>query len=71
MRTMNQQYPVPSEFAERAWIDSARYKETYQRSVTENEAFWAEIAERLDWSQFPERVKDVSYRKEDLHIRWF
>ncbi|MDX1555334.1 MAG: acetate--CoA ligase [Xanthomonadales bacterium] len=68
---MSEKYPVPSEFAARAWIDSEQYERIYQSSIDDNEAFWQETAGRIDWVQFPERIKDVSYRKEDLHIRWF
>ncbi len=68
---MNQTYPVPTEFEERAWIDSPEYDRAYKQSIDDNEAFWAKTAERLDWVRFPERIKDVSFGKDDLHIRWF
>ncbi|WP_375206272.1 acetate--CoA ligase [Hyphococcus sp.] len=35
------------------------------------EAFWADVAKRLDWSKSFTKVKDVSYDANDLHIRWF
>ena len=35
------------------------------------EAFWADVAKRLDWSISFTKVKDVSYDANDLHIRWF
>jgi acetyl-CoA synthetase len=43
----------------------------YRRSVEDNESFWAEQAERLDWIKPFTKVKDVSFAKDDLHIRWF
>ncbi|MDE0410213.1 MAG: acetate--CoA ligase, partial [Alphaproteobacteria bacterium] len=35
------------------------------------EGFWAEQAGRLDWIRPFTKVKDVSWAKDDLHIRWF
>jgi acetyl-CoA synthetase len=43
----------------------------YRRSVEDNESFWAEQAQRLDWIKPFTKVKDVSFAKDDLHIRWF
>ncbi len=68
---MSKIHEVPAEFAKRAHIDAAKYEEMYRRSVEDNEAFWAEQAERIDWIRPPGKVKDVSFDKDDLHIRWY
>lgn len=52
-------------------INEQDFKKMYQRSVHDNEDFWAEQAQRLDWSKPFTKVKDVSFAKDDLHIRWF
>jgi acetyl-CoA synthetase len=52
-------------------INEAQYEAMYTRSVEDNEGFWAEQAKRLDWIKPFTRVKDVSFAKDDLHIRWF
>ncbi|MDD5591417.1 MAG: acetyl-coenzyme A synthetase N-terminal domain-containing protein, partial [Dehalococcoidales bacterium] len=42
-------YP-PEELAKNAYVKSmAEYKEIYQKSIDDPEAFWAEKAEQLDW----------------------
>jgi acetyl-CoA synthetase len=64
-------YPVSAETKKRALIDAAGYEEMYQRSVEDNEAFWAEQAQRIDWIKPFTQTKDVSFAKDDLHIRWF
>ena len=64
-------YPVPEAVKSRALIDDAGYQQMYERSVSDNEAFWAEQAQRIDWIKPFTKIKDVSYAKEDLHIRWF
>ncbi len=68
---MSQVYPVKSVVSARALVDSAGYEEMYARSVNDNENFWAEQAQRVDWIKPFSKVKDVSYAKDDLHIRWF
>jgi len=52
-------------------VDAAEYEKIYRRSIEENEAFWADVAKRLDWVRFPTRIKDVSFDRSDLHIRWY
>jgi len=68
---MSEIHPVPAEVAERALIDKAKYDAMYARSIEANEEFWAEQAARVTWMQPFTQVKDVSYAKDDLHIRWF
>jgi acetyl-CoA synthetase len=64
-------YPVNDEVRARALIDAAGYEKMYARSVEDNEAFWAEQADRIDWIKPFTKVKDVSYARDDVHIRWF
>ena len=52
-------------------VDQKQYQKLYRQSVDDNEAFWAEQARMLDWSKPSTKVKDVSFAKDDLHIRWF
>ena len=35
------------------------------------EAYWSEVAKRIDWIEPFTKVKDVSFDAADLHIRWF
>ncbi|MFN3959587.1 MAG: acetate--CoA ligase [Parvularculaceae bacterium] len=68
---MSEIIPVKPAAAERAFWTRESYERAYSRSIESPEAFWAEIAERLDWVTFPTRIKDVSFRKEDFRIRWY
>ncbi|WP_347358429.1 acetate--CoA ligase [Bdellovibrio sp.] len=63
-------YPVDAEVAKKALINEAKYKEMYEHSINDNEAFWAEQAERLDWIKKWDKVKDVSFKK-PVHIKWY
>ncbi len=64
-------YKVPDSVKQRALIDKAKYEAMYAKSVEDNEGFWAEQAKRIDWIKPFTKVKDVSYAKDDLHIRWY
>ena len=64
-------YPVPEELAKTAWADKTSYQAMYRASIEDPEAFWGEHGKRIDWIKPYTEVKDVSYDKDDLHIRWF
>ena len=64
-------HPVPAGFANSQSITAEQYRHDYRRSIEQPEVFWGEIAKRLDWMRFPNRIKDVSFQLEDFRIRWF
>jgi acetyl-CoA synthetase len=68
---MAKTYKVDAANAKHAWIDADRYEEMYRHSIENNEDFWAEQAECVDWIKPFTKVKDVSFAKDDLHVRWY
>jgi acetyl-CoA synthetase len=68
---MSKLHKVDPEFAKHAWVDADGYEKMYQRSIDDNEAFWAEQAQCVEWIKPFTKVKDVSFAKEDLHVRWY
>jgi len=63
---------APSEStAAAALIDNAGYEAMYANSIADPDAFWAEQGKRIDWITPYSEVSDVSYDKDDLHIRWY
>ena len=67
----NQIFTPTAETATGAHIDDAGYQEMYQRSLTDNDSFWAEHGKRIDWIKPYSKISSVSYDKSDLHIRWY
>ncbi len=64
--------PVSAEWRARARINPARYEEMYARSVADPEAFWRDEARRrLAWVKPFTKVMNVSYRPDNLFIKWF
>jgi acetyl-CoA synthetase len=64
-------YPVPSEVVRTARCDNETYLAMYARSVEDPEGFWAEHGQRIDWIKPYSTVKDVSFARDDVHIKWF
>jgi len=64
-------YPVSKEWAERAYVDAAKYRDMYRRSVDDPDGFWREQAGRIDWMKPFTKVKNTSFRYPDVSIKWF
>ncbi len=54
-------YDVPPAWAKRAFVDEAKYKEMYARSIKDPNGFWAEQAKRIDWIKPFTKVKNTSF----------
>jgi acetyl-CoA synthetase len=64
-------YDVPADWAKRAWIDEAKYKEMYAASVADPNKFWGEHGKRLDWVKPFTKVKNTSYAPGNVSIKWY
>ncbi len=64
-------YDVPAEWAKRAYINEADYKKMYQRSLADPDGFWAEQAKRIHWYRHFSKVKNTSFLKPNVSIKWF
>ena len=63
-------YSVAEATARHAFIDDAKYKEMYRRSVEDPEAFWAEQAEQfVTWYKPWDKVRQYDFHGAD--IKWF
>ena len=64
-------YDVPADWFKRAWVDDAKYREMYARSVSDPNGFWAEQAKRIDWIKPFTKVENVSFAPGNISIKWF
>ncbi len=71
MNTPRNIYPAPAEFAANARINREQYHRLYADSISDPDAFWAGVAERLDWMKKPTKIKNTSFDLADFHIRWY
>jgi acetyl-CoA synthetase len=63
-------YPVPAEWAKRAFVDEEKYHAMYARSVSDPDGFWREQARRIDWMKPFAKVKNSRFAP-DVSIKWF
>src|SRR5712675_1222774 len=63
---------VSPDWAKRAYVDEAKYKEMYEASVSDPINCWGEHGKRIDWIKpySPGAVRDVDYTG-NVNIRWF
>jgi len=64
-------FPVPEAWAKKALMTAEGYAAAVARVETDPDAYWMELAGRLDWIRGPTRTKDVSFHREDFHVRWY
>ncbi len=64
-------YSPPAAFTQTANLTPARYASIYAASIADPEAFWGEMGQRLDWMTPYKRVKNVSWDKDNLSVKWY
>ncbi len=64
-------YPVSAQWAQGAFINEAKYKDMYARSVSDPDGFWGEQGKRIDWMTPYTKVKNTSFDPHHVSIKWF
>ncbi|MGE0152622.1 MAG: acetate--CoA ligase [Reyranellaceae bacterium] len=61
---------IKPDAAARTYVDAAKYKQMYERSVADPQGFWAEHGKRIDWIKPFAKVKDTTYTG-NVAIKWY
>jgi acetyl-CoA synthetase len=64
-------YPVTTDWAKRAYVDDAGYREMYARSIKDPDGFWAEHGKRVDWIKPFTKVQNATFAPGKVSIKWF
>ena len=64
-------YRVPDDFAAASNLSPESYASIYAASIADPEAFWGEMGQRLDWITPYNRVKNVSWDRDNLSVKWY
>ena len=64
-------YKPSSNIIEKSHVNHETYEKMYEESINDPSLFWNKHGKRIDWIKPYSKVSDVSYNKEDLHIKWF
>ncbi len=62
---------IKKEWLEHAKINEDKYSSMYNNSLQNNDKFWADQAQRVDWIKKFTKIKDIKYSKDDVSINWF
>ena len=68
---MNDIYKIPNNYASEAIVDKDEYIKMYNESINDSEGFWEKHSKRINWIKNFTKVKDVSFSKDNLYIKWF
>ncbi len=62
---------IKKEWLENAKVDEEKYSSMYDNSLQNNDEFWADQAQRVDWVKKFTKIKNIKYSKDDVSIKWF
>ena len=69
--TNNNIYEPNADIIKNSHVNSEDYKKMYEESISNPDEFWALHGKRIDWIKPYTKISNVSYEKENLHIKWY
>ena len=54
-----------------ALVDSSEYIDLYEDSIKNNDKFWEKHGKRIEWIKKYTKIKDVTYSKKNVSIKWY
>ena len=64
-------HDIPANIADHCLINPEQYKEKYQQSISDPDAFWGEQGKILDWMKPYQKVKNTSFAPGNISIKWY
>ena len=52
-------------------INKREYEDLYKYSIEENDNFWSKQGERIEWIKKFSKIKDFTYSKKNVDIKWY
>ncbi len=71
MSDASKTYPVLKDATKNTHADAAKYKEMYERSVSDPDGFWGDEGKRLEWMKPYTKVKNTTFEYPDVSIKWY
>ena len=68
---MKDKYEVIETFAKNALINTDQYLKMYADSIKDPVSFWGKHGKRINWLKDYTKVKDTSFDKKSLYIKWY
>ena len=64
-------YKTKKEWISKAIVNKSQYEKKYKVSISDNDNFWKKEGKRINWIKPYTKIKDVTYSKTDVSIKWF
>ena len=64
-------YKTKSEWIKNALVNKSMYEKKYKESIRNNNDLWAKEGKRITWIKSYTKIKDVTYSKTDVNIKWY
>ncbi len=55
----------------KAFLSKDAYQRLYKESIEDPISFWSKQGERLDWFEHYTKIRDYSFDKKNLYIKWY
>ncbi len=62
---------IENRWIEQAKLDQAKYESMYKDSIENNDNFWKNHGDRIDWYKKYTKIKNIKYSKNKVNINWF
>ncbi len=62
---------IKQEWINESKINSERYTSLYKESIEDNDKFWNEQGNRIDWYEKYTKIKNTKYSNKDVNIKWY
>ena len=62
---------IKKDWVKQGKVDSKTYEIKYRKSLNDNDNFWKEEGQRIDWVNNYTKIKEVKYSKNDVDIKWY
>ncbi|MDB4831138.1 acetate--CoA ligase [Hyphomicrobiales bacterium] len=62
---------VTDDWAKNAYINEEKYNTLYKQSIENPDRFWGEQGKRIKWIKPYSKVKNTSYKKNNINIKWY
>ena len=69
--TADKIFPVPDNYKNSAHVTKETYDDLCHQASTDSENFWKNIGKRINWIKPYSNIKDVTWSKEKVDIKWF
>ena len=69
--TADKIFPVPDNYKNSAHVTKEIYDDLCHQASIDSEKFWNNIGKRIDWIKPYSNIKDVTWSKEKVDIKWF